>query len=408
MTRVETTYLQKQINQDQETTTMLTKNTLAVAVGLGLATLSVPAQAAVTFGDTEFTYGGYIKLDFLYTDTPDGELTTGIGRDFYVPSLTPVGGEGESGKFDAHARQSRFFFNSATKLDNGKSITGRIEFDMMATPIGDERITNGYSPEIRHAFISYDGFIFGQTWSNFMDVASLPDSLDFVGNTDGSVFNRQAQVRYTSGSWSVSAENPESTITPFGGGARVVSDDNSIPDLTLKYNFADTWGSVAVAVIAREIAYENMAAGIDDQTNGYGVSISGKYNLSPKDDIRFTVNTGEGIGRYIGLNTSNDAVVAADGTLDAIPVTAYALAYRHMWDDKWRSNFIYSAQSIDNDSALTGGAVTDKTSSIAVNLIYQAASKLMYGVELRHATREVVSGADGDLNRVQFSAMYTF
>ena len=241
-----------------------------------------------------------------------------------------------------------------------------------------------------------------------MDVASLPDSLDFVGNTDGSVFNRQAQVRYTSGSWSVSAENPESTITPFGGGARVVSDDNSIPDLTLKYNFADTWGSVAVAVIAREIAYENMAAGIDDQTNGYGVSISGKYNLSPKDDIRFTVNTGEGIGRYIGLNTSNDAVVAADGTLDAIPVTAYALAYRHMWDDKWRSNFIYSAQSIDNDSALTGGAVTDKTSSIAVNLIYQAASKLMYGVELRHATREVVSGADGDLNRVQFSAMYTF
>lgn len=385
---------------------MLTKKPLASLVALALAGLCTQAQAAVTFGDTELTYGGYIKLDAMWTDTSDGQIATGIGRDFYVPSLTPVGGEGESATFDAHARQSRFFFKTATALDNGKKVTGMIEFDMMSTPVGDERISNGYAPEIRHAFLSYENWLMGQTWSTFMDVASLPDSLDFIGNTDGAIFNRQAQVRYSNGGWQVALENPETTVTPNGGGSRIVTDDNSVPDVVVKYNHADSWGSFAVAVMARQLAIES--GGMDDSTNGYALSVSGKYNVSASDDIRFTMNSGEGLGRYIGLNTSNDAVLDAAGKLDTIQVTGYALAYKHAWADKWRSSFIYSAQHIDNDEVLTGLAVTDKTSSYAANLIYQAASKLMFGVELRHATREILSGDEGDLNRVQFSAKYDF
>ncbi|MBU1619286.1 MAG: porin [Gammaproteobacteria bacterium] len=385
---------------------MLTKKPLASLIALAIAGLCSQAQAAVTFGDTELTYGGYIKLDTMWTDTSDGQIATGIGRDFYIPSLTPVGGEGESATFDTHARQSRFFFKTATTLDNGKKVTGMIEFDMMSTPIGDERISNGYAPEIRHAFLSYENWLMGQTWSTFMDVASLPDSLDFVGNTDGAIFNRQAQIRYTNGGWQVALENPETTVTPNGGGARIVTDDNSVPDVVVKYHHAASWGSVALAVMARQLSIES--AGLDDSTNGYAVSLSGKYNISATDDIRFTINSGEGLGRYIGLNTSNDAVLDAAGKLDAIKVTGYALAYKHAWADKWRSSLIYSAQHIDNDAQLTGLAVTDNTSSYAVNLIYQAASKLMFGVELRHATREILSGDEGDLNRVQFSAKYDF
>jgi hypothetical protein len=59
---------------------------------------------------------------------------------------------------------------------------------MATTGTGDQRITNGYSPEIRHAFMSYDGWTLGQTWSTFMDVNALPDSIDFIGTTDGTVF----------------------------------------------------------------------------------------------------------------------------------------------------------------------------------------------------------------------------
>ncbi len=42
------------------------------------------------------------------------------------------------------------------------------------------------------AYVSWNNWLAGQTWSNFQDVAALPDAVDFVGVTDGTVFVRQA------------------------------------------------------------------------------------------------------------------------------------------------------------------------------------------------------------------------
>lgn len=385
-------------------------------VKTGLSKLSVlvlavlfsqSASAGFKMGDTtEIGFGGYVKLDAMWTDTSDGQIATGIGRDFYVPSLTPVAGVGESATWDMHARQSRFFFTSDTMLENGKKITGRFEFDMMATTIGDQRVSNGFAPEIRHAFVTYDGWTLGQTWSTFMDVNALPDSLDFVGTTDGTIFVRQAQVRYTSGGFQVSLENPETTVTPFNGGTRIVTDDNSLPDVVARYNHTADWGGVTVSGLVRQLSYQNGA--IDDSTNGYGLSFSGKYNISKTDDLRFVVNYGKGLGRYLSLNTSNDAVLTNGNELEAIKSVGYSLAYKHAWNDKLRSSIFYSAQTIDNPVQYTGTAQTESTASYNANLIYQVASKLSVGVEVRHATRTLESDLDGDMNRLQFSAKYDF
>jgi hypothetical protein len=64
--------------------------------------------------------------------------------------------------------------------------------------------------------------------------------------------------------------------------------------------------------------------------------------------------------------------------------------------------------SVDNDTGLTGAGVTKNTSSWTTNLIYQAAKKLMFGIEYKFANREVESGLEGDMNRLQFSAKYDF
>jgi hypothetical protein len=368
---------------------------------------SQSATAGFKMGDnTEIGFGGYVKLDAMWTDTSDGQIGTGIGRDFYVPSLTPVGGISESATWDMHARQSRFFFTSDTMLENGKKISGRFEFDMMATTIGDQRVSNGFAPEVRHAFITYDGWTLGQTWSTFMDVNALPDTLDFVGTTDGTIFVRQAQVRYTSGGFQVSLENPETTLTPYNGGTRIVTDDNSLPDVVARYNHTADWGGLTVSGLVRQLAYQNGA--IDDSTNGYGLSFSGKYNISKTDDLRFVVNYGKGLGRYLSLNTSNDAVLTNGNQLEAIKSVGYSLAYKHAWNEKLRSSIFYSAQTIDNPVEYTGLAQTEYTASLSANLIYQVASKLSVGAEIRHATRTLESDLDGDLNRLQFSAKYDF
>lgn len=392
--------------------------TSRTALSLALATLTAASAQAATVGNTEFTVGGYLKLDGLLTQTSGGQIATGSGREYYVPAQTPTGVHDESPNFDMHARQTRLFSKTTTTLDNGETVKGYLEIDFMSTTLGDERVTNGYAPELRHAVFTYGNWTMGQTWSTYMDTAVLPDSLDFIGNTDGAVFVRQGQVRYSRGAFQLAIENPQTVVEPAGGAtaavARVTTDDSAIPDLVARYNRGGAWGSFSAALLLRELAYEKYdptattPVVINDSTPGYGIGLNAKINLPAGDDLRLTANYGEGLGRYVALNTAADAMLTRNvgGKLEALPVLAYAAAYKHNWNGKWRSSLVWSQLLIDNDVAYTGKAVTKSVDSVSVNLIKQVADKLSVGVEARHGNRELESGADGDINRLQLSAKY--
>ena len=142
---------------------------------------------------------------------------------------------------------------------------------------------------------------------------------------------------------------------------------------------------------------------------GFGVSVSGKYNLSKSDDIRYMLTGGSGIGRYVGF------ALGADGTLDAVGgdiestgVLAGFVAWRHVFDPKLRGNLMLSRAQFDNDTDWTGFGVTRSAQSIHANLIYSPLPKLDIGAELIFGNRELESGADGDLRRIHTSVKYSF
>ncbi len=132
-----------------------------------------------------------------------------------------------------------------------------------------------------------------------------------------------------------------------------------------------------------------------------------KFKVGDKDDIRFNFATGA-MGRYAALNTSNGAVLNASNQLEAIDSTVGSIAYRHVWNSQWRSNFIYSAIDVDNDTSLTGMGVTQKTSSFQANLHFSPDPKVTLGIGYLDATRELENGADGDLSRLILTAKYAF
>ena len=68
-----------------------------------------------------------------------------------------------------------------------------------------------------------------------MDVGALPETVDFIGVTDATIFDRQPLVKYTNDAWEFALENPETTVTPNGGGGRIVADDNNVPDFVARY-----------------------------------------------------------------------------------------------------------------------------------------------------------------------------
>ncbi len=356
---------------------------------------------------TTVSYGGYIKVDFMLSDYSDGSLSAGsAGRDFYIPSTIPVGGEGGDAEFDAHAKESRFFLKTKTKLGNGDTVSTYIEMDFLVSPGGNERMTNSYNPRVRHAFIKWRSLLAGQTWTTFFNPYTVADCLDFIGPAESPTLARQTMIRYANRGWMFALENPETTLTPYGGGGRIVTDDGQFPDFILRKDIKTKRSVVTIAGLARQLKYDdgNM---IDDSTCSYGLSLSGKVMFG-KDDLRFSLSSGSGLGRYLGLNLSNGAVISADNKLEAIDLTGAFISYRHFWNSQWYSSLTYSLTTVDNDTDLTGLGVTSESSSIHINLLYTPVPKLLVGAEFFTATRKTESGDDGDLNRLQFSMKYVF
>ncbi|MCG8392673.1 MAG: DcaP family trimeric outer membrane transporter [Pseudomonadales bacterium] len=360
-------------------------------------------------GNTQLDFGGFIKADTIYSKYSDGEhATADVGEDFMVPSTIPVDPTGMaddgSGKFNMHAKQSRFWLKSSTMTSAGE-IRGHIEIDFQTTGQGDERISNSYAPRIRHAYVAWEEWLFGQTWSTFFNVSALPETLDFVGAA-GTVFERQPQIRYTTGPLMLALENPSTTLY---GGSTNEYDDNSVPDVVARYNLDGDWGNVSLAAMGRELKYQDTIGGVeqDESEYGYGLSLAGRLMVGAMDDIRFQVNYGNALGRYTTLNAFRAGQIQADGDIELIDQWSGVLALRHHWSDQWRSNFAVSVSEADNPADVAD--TTNKTiQSAHANLIWQVAKPLSLGGELIYGDREIENGEDGDLKRVQFTAKYAF
>jgi hypothetical protein len=392
----------------------MSMNTGSRALCASIMMLGLPASAMandISIGTTTLTWGGYLKADAIYSQFSEGRVAQGGGRDFYLPSAIPVsaGGGDSYSVLDAHAKETRLFVAAKTHYQ-GLAIGGHIEFDFIVNQGGaDERVTNAYNPGLRRAFITLNNWLIGQEWTTFQNLGAIPETLDFVAfPSEGTVFGRQPMVRYTHGGFAIALENPESTIqngVSGGNPVRLTTQDGRIPDLTARYLFKVSDATLGLAVLVREISVDQ--GGLDDRETGAGVSFSGKVPLGAPD-LRFMVTTGEGIGRYVALNTAVDAAIDANMTLDAVGITAGYIAYRQPWSPKWRSTLTYSHLSVDNNVAISGGGATKTVSSVSLNLLYSPAPKITTGVEFRHAERETENGDDGTLDRVQFSAKYAF
>ena len=365
-------------------------------------------SSSVYAAETEFKFGGYVKADVMFSDYSNGAPDSGnLSRQFYVPG-TIYGVEGNGKQVvDFQARETRFNFKTVTDLD-GHKVTGFIELDFMTHTDGNERVSNSYSPRIRHAFLTFDNWTFGQTWTTFQNPSALPENLDFVGAADGTPFVRQTQLRYTNGNFQFALENPETTVNDYQSTTRLTSGSGVMPDAIARYNFKSEGGaSFSLAAIARQLNLETKVSGdeVDTSELGYGASFAGIVPIG-KDDLKFTATYGEGLGRYMALNYVNAGVLNSEDKIEAISSYGGFISYRHWWNEQWRSSFTLSGFKADNDVSLTGTGVNKDAYSGYVNLLYSPIKPLTIGVEYMYAQNTKESGVDGELNRIIFSAKY--
>lgn len=369
-------------------------------------------------GSTTFRMGGFVKTVASTTRFDDGMLAGGsLGKEFYLPQQIPVGGP-SSRDFMANARQTRLFFTSSTPV-GGKELKSHIEFDfaLATAPAGAQRATNAYTPTLRRAFLTYDRFLIGQEWSTFQNPALLPESTDFVGPLEGTVFVRQmiAQYRQPLGkdlNLFVALENPQTETVTTTNPALGDNDQDRVPDLVAKLVYKTPRADLHIAGLVRQLSVHDTAKG--DDALGWGISAGGRIAFGPdgRHDVRFSGTYGNGIGRYLGLGYAPDAVfdrTALGNRLLNVDNIAGFASLKLGWTGTLRSTFAVGYQHADYpDGILMPGLVNVAAYSAAANLFWSPVKNLDIGIEVRHAEREVASGLKGQMDRVEMAAKYTF
>lgn len=356
---------------------------------------------------TTIEFGGYAKLDFTY------DLDQGMGDTVNIGGLTP--GAPDGGGFRAHARQSRFWFKTSTDTAQGP-VNTHLEFDFFGGG-GNQVFSNSYNPRLRHAYGTWNGFLAGQTWTNFMPIEFYPNTLDFQGPT-GLPFVRQAQLRYTMPvndqlTISASLENSEfsgrDATGPLGetsataasgrGGFNAEMDD--LPDFTVAALYKGDGFGLKAAGLLRKLT----TPGDTDDEIAWGVNLSGSADLWQGGKLVASGTYGDGIGRYIIDGGGQDGFVNAAGQLTTIESWGAAAQISHDFTDQVSAALAYSYYSVEDTFAPTD---TDNLSIIHASLFYKPNKKVQIGAEVIYGEKELADGRDVDATRLQTSFQFNF
>ncbi len=358
--------------------------------------------------DTSIKLGGYVKGDLIY------DVRADTGDSFAASAIPADGSAGDkrNGSFRAHARQTRFNITTWTPTDFGEVKTF-IEGDFFGGG-GNERLSNSTSFRLRHAYGQVGPVLVGQTWSEFMDLAAYPTTIDFFGPA-GIPFIRQGQLRYTykiNDTWTVagSIENSEfaghdtagNLVGSDGGDVKIGID--TLPDFVASVKYKRGGWSAKLAGVARDLELDSVGA--HDSEFAWGVHASAVVPTFGGDSLQANFTYGDGVGRYIINGAGNDAFVDANGNLDRIQAWGVAAGYTRQWSDHWQSNLVYGHYEVLDTFNATD---TENLDTVHLNLIWQPSDRFRYGIEYIFGHRGFDDGSlDNVAHRFQFAGQFFF
>lgn len=194
-----------------------------------VALLALPAVAAAA---TEFSLGGYLKLEAWYD-------SAAIPKNINAPPLRNNHPDGQHGRFNATAQSSRFSFTIKGPDIWGAKTTGYLEVDFDKDFEARQSASHAYGPRLRHAFFRLNWpeteLLFGQYWSMFCEFyPELVQDGPYQGH--GVATHRLAQARVTQtfgvgpGKLRLAALVGKPTDTNDQGAGRVPGTVNATPN----------------------------------------------------------------------------------------------------------------------------------------------------------------------------------
>jgi len=350
---------------------------------------------AVPGTDTLIRIGGYAKLDAIADARAAGD------QEQFVTSSIPVGSaHRDVSNFTLHAKQTRFSFEARRPTTHG-NLRFYLENDFFGS-------SDSYQFRLRHAYGQLGNTYAGYGYSTFMDADSLPDTLDFAG-PGGAGYLLVAGIHHSiamgkGNTLTVAAEDPDTQLSAPAEGMMAV---DRLPDVTVTARMERDWGHLQLGAVARSLGYDGDDG--DGRRFGGGVQLSGSASVGEQDLLLFGALGGKGLGRYTADLTGSgmDAVVTADGRLEALSLYGGFVGYTHYWTPLWRSNLIYGQLTSGRNDALAADAFRQSRYGV-FNLLWSPAPSWTMGMELLYGQLEQQNGQRADTVRLQGSLQYNF
>lgn len=369
---------QQQVQQQQQTQIAQVQQAKPAAPASGLSGLKSKSGADVSI------YGS-IRGDANY-------IIKGADNDF---NSAHTSNEEASDKLRATAKVTRLGLDFNTPVGDNK-VGGKVEVDFASA---------AENLRIRHAYLTLNNWLFGQTTSSFASVHA-PEMIDFLTNIGGSGGTaRVPQIRYSqklapATQLFVSAEEGNSTADGSSVTYRV-------PTLTAKVTqgFAEGKGLASARAL---VEHYKASTGGDDKT-GWGAALGTNYQISEPLKVSADVTYVKGHNNH--LYGSNAAfTLDANNNIEQNESIAVQTGITYKFSPQLRSTLAYGALFSDDgtDYARINDDANEKVQQAWINFIYSPVKPVDLGIEYINGERETFAGEKFSDDRVGFMARYSF
>ena len=294
-------------------------------------------------------------------------------------------------KLRATAKNTRLGLDFNTNVGGDNKLGGKVEVDFAGT---NEAL------RIRHAYLTYNNWLFGQTTSNFLS-NHAPEMIDLGTNVGGGTA-RIPQVRY---GFNLSPAT-KLFIAAEEGDSSGKNIKYSVPNLTAKLTqgFADGKGSVSARALV-----ENYKSA-DDSDTAWGLAAGVNYQVMDPLKISADVSYVDGNSNYLYGSNSSYVVDGANGKIAQNEAFGVQVGGTYKFNEKLRSTLAYGALFADDstDYATSNPTANEEVYQAWINFIYSPVKPLDLGVEYINGKRDTFAGNSYKDNRVGLMAKYSF
>ena len=232
----------------------------------------------------------------------------------------------------------------------GADVGGKLEVDFRGG-------TNNDTIRIRHAYLTYNDWLFGQTTSTFLATDLQPEMLDFNSPLGIGTY-RTPMVRY-SGSL-----NP---VTSYAIALEKGSDDNRAPALSskIKYDFAEGKGTTSARALLTEVRskeafdkdHHQLSANESDL--GWGIALGAKYKFTDSLQAMLDYSHVKGDSKFLLYTNNAFNVNPTNYDLNLNEFDAVTVGTTYQITPKVRSTLAYGAMFAKDNNAFAQQALLD-------------------------------------------------